>query len=78
MSAVDIGTGILLGRPAYGGTANLYRKDLANLVKITNCAESRIETLNGPFSLLMFICLQATMMRIAVNYILTRVVNFVP
>ena len=55
LSAVDISSGILRGRP-YGGTAILYRKQLAKLITIISSSEprlcaARIETCVGPILL---------------------------
>jgi exonuclease III len=56
LSAVDVSSHILVGRP-YGGTAILYRKQLANGIKVVNSNESRITglqmiTKSGPWLLL--------------------------
>ena len=56
LSAVDVSSGLLLGRP-YGGTAILYRKSLAEKLSVVHSEESRItglvmETCIGPFLLL--------------------------
>ena len=52
VSAVDISAGVVRGRP-YGGTAVLYRKQLAKVIDIVDCDEPRlcavnIKTCNGP------------------------------
>ena len=41
LSAVDISSDVLVGRP-YGGTAILYRKSLANQIRILDSDESRL------------------------------------
>ena len=41
LSTVDVSLDVLIGRP-YGGTAVLYRKSLANSVKIVDSNDSRI------------------------------------
>jgi len=41
---VDTSTGMLVGRP-FGGTAILYRKSLANIIKIVNTSSWRITAL---------------------------------
>lgn len=51
-SAVDISKDVLIGRP-YGGTAILYRKEMARLINIVKCDDSRmtavrVQTLYGP------------------------------
>ena len=56
LSAVDISTDILVGRP-FGGTAILYRKSLADQITIIASDESRItgiqlNTDSGPFLIL--------------------------
>ena len=52
LSAVDISRDILVGRP-YGGTAILYRKNLADKLTVVHSSESRItsiliDTVSGP------------------------------
>jgi len=56
LSAVDVSLDVLIGRP-YGGTAVLYRKSLADSVKIVDSNDSRISGLQintnlGPLLLL--------------------------
>jgi exonuclease III len=56
LSAIDLSSDILVGRP-YGGTAILFRKSMANCIKIIDSNESRItgiqiETGIGPLLLL--------------------------
>ena len=56
LSAVDIGTDIVVGRP-FGGTAILYRKTLASQITVIDSDESRItciqiNTEHGPLLLL--------------------------
>jgi len=41
LSAVDVSSGIIKGRP-YGGTAVLYRKQLARFINLVNSCEPRL------------------------------------
>lgn len=43
-SAVDIGRDIIVGRP-YGGTAILYRKNIANSVKVVDTSDPRLASI---------------------------------
>jgi len=56
LSAVDISSDVLVGRP-YGGTAILYRKSLASQIEIFDSDESRITgiQINTEFGLLLIV-----------------------